>query len=211
MPELRLGHTAKSIVTDSLGAHLRRIEGTTLWHVAQLIRNGDETNADFYEAVDFSNNMFGVQADVLALCVWLAREAKGPIIEAGSGLTTIMMAAANPDHYVYCLEHSTDWADRTIYMAQQAGIRNIAMCHCPIQEGWYDLSEVEAELPKEFALGLVDGPPRLEGSRLPFFDKFTCSKIICDDADDPTYVEQIKEKLPGKDFVLNDGRALIIQ
>ena len=189
--EMRLGHTAKSIIWDSLGAGLRRQAGTTLRHIADRIREGSEDLTMFSEARRYTHNPFGALEDVLALCVLMARKAQGPILETGSGLTTILMAAANPGHEVYCIEHDEGWAAQLKVMAYAAGVTNIALCTQPIRNGWYDLSDIE--LPEKFALALVDGPPRHLGSRMPFYARFgeACETIIADDADDPGYAAAI--------------------
>ena len=145
----------------------------------------------FSEARRSVHNPFGALEDVLALCVLMARKADGPIVETGSGLTTILMAAANPDHEVYCIEHDPGWAAQLKVMAYAAGTTNIALCTQPIRDGWYDLADIE--LPKQFALGLNDGPPRTHGSRMGFFERLggACRTIIADDADDPDYAAAI--------------------
>ena len=189
--EMRLGHTAKSIIWDSLGAGLRRQADTTLRYVADRVREGSEDLTMFSEARRSVHNPFGALEDVLALCVLMARKADGPIVETGSGLTTILMAAANPDHEVYCIEHDPGWAAQLKVMAYAAGTTNIALCTQPIRDGWYDLADIE--LPKQFALGLNDGPPRTHGSRMGFFERLggACRTIIADDADDPDYAAAI--------------------
>jgi predicted O-methyltransferase YrrM len=191
--EMRLGHAAKSIIWDSLGAGLRRQAGTTLRHIADQVRAGSDDLSIFSEARRFLHNPFGTLEDVLALCVIMARKADGPILETGSGLTTILMAAAAPEQTVYCIEHDPGWAAQLQNMAYSTGTTNIALCTQPINNGWYDLSDLNGELPEQFALALVDGPPRCFGSRMPFYERLgeRCETIMVDDADDPGYAEAI--------------------
>ncbi|KKL80235.1 hypothetical protein LCGC14_2006770, partial [marine sediment metagenome] len=92
-PEMYLGHASKSIIRDSLGAALRRQGGSTLRYVAESLAAGSMAPELFMEAVKHTNNTFSAREDVLVLCAIMARKADGPIIEAGSGLTTIIMAA----------------------------------------------------------------------------------------------------------------------
>jgi predicted O-methyltransferase YrrM len=211
--EMRLGHTAKTIITDSLGAALRRQRGSTLRYVADKIRQGSEDIALLSEALRHLGNPYGASEDVLILAVLMARKADGPILEIGSGLSTILMAAAVPEQTVYCIEHDPGWAERLKSMAYSAGTTNIALCTQPIRDGWYDLSDIE--LPSRFALALVDGPPRNLGSRMPFYERLagSCETIIADDADDPGYAEAIQTwaSQNGRmvDFV--DQRAALIR
>jgi len=110
-PELRLGHVATDVVTDSLAAHLRRRDGSTIAHVCQAIANGTETQAHYEELKDYIDNKWSASISVLQTCVGVARKCTGPIIEAGSGISTVLMAAANPGVMVHCLEHDQIFAE----------------------------------------------------------------------------------------------------
>jgi hypothetical protein len=211
-PEIVLGHTAKIVLHDSLGALMRRRNSTTLKHVADKIREGKWTVKDLIEAIRYDDNKFGAQEDVLALAVGFAAQADGPIIETGSGLTTVLMAAAT-EHTVYCLEHHPGYAQRLRVMAAEAGTGNIGLCVCSIKDRWYDLDG--KTLPDRFAFGLNDGPPRLLGDRARFFEIFgdRVGAMVCDDADDDSYRAYmttwcIDRKLRGT-FV--EPRAMVIK
>jgi len=192
-PEMHLGHSSKRIIRDSLGAALRRQGGQTLRYVAERLAVGSMDPTLFMEAVKRTDNEWSVPEDVLALCAIMGRLADGPIIEAGSGLTTIILAAVS-EHPVYCLEHDPIWAAHLGGMIEEAGVSNIGVCLCPIKDGWYDLTDYESELPAQFALGLNDGPPRALGSRMGFYERFgNCvDTIIVDDADDRSYGNEIE-------------------
>lgn len=218
--DMVLGHAGKQIIKDSLGSALRKQSGTTLAHVVDKIRNKEETPDTYREAWEIMGNPFTAVEDVLAICVHLAREADGPIIETGSGLTTIMMAAANPDQTVWCLEHDPLYAEKLRQMVKQTGLSNIALCVQPIAERstgdkWYDLRDLAGTLPWRFALGLNDGPPRSVGSRTHFFTamKGKVDTIICDDADDPGYRKWLEDhaKKYDKQFDFIEPRAAIIR
>lgn len=213
-PEMYLGHTAKTIIRDSLGAALRRQGGETLRYVAERLAAGSMAPELFTEARKRMNNTYGALEDVLVLCAIMARKADGPIIEAGSGLTTIIMAAVS-EHPVYCLEHDPIWAAQLGEMIAESGVSNIGVCLCPIKDGWYDLTDYEAELPERFALGLNDGPPRALGSRMGFYGRFghCTDTIIVDDADDRAYgtaiVEWCEDNERRVDFI--EQRAALIR
>lgn len=178
--ELRLGHVAKIVIYDSLAAHLRRIMETTLTELAPKFRDGIETDDDFNEVARYANNNYAADAGVLAVCVGVARKCRGPIIEAGSGISSVLMAAAS-GQTVYSLEHEQHWASSTLKWAEEAGTPNIGLCCAPLVDGWYDLEPFD--LPGKFALGFCDGPPRLYGTRMRFFEVFgdRCEVIIADD------------------------------
>lgn len=212
--DLRLGHAAKVIVRDSLAASLRRDAGTTLRWVCDRIRAGTVQPDDFQEAVDVVDNRFGASAIVLAAAVMMARKSPGHIIETGSGLSTVLMAAAVPGFYVYCLENDPLHAEQVRRMAREAGVKNIGICNAPLVNGWYDLAEF-AELPQRFALGFVDGPARVLGERLPFFGRFghRCDVIVADDTDGAEYLKQIVEwcRVCGASLELQSGRLAVLR
>lgn len=210
---LRLGHAGKQVITDSLAASLRRQLGTSLKHVAEQIRDESETQDTFDEAVKACGNNWSLKADGLAAAVILARKSRGPILEMGSGLSTILMASAT-DQVVWCVEHSPMYALRLKEMAREAGLKNIALVTVTMKDDWYDLSEDMNTLPSKFALGLLDGPPRIFGTRTRFFDVFgdRCSVILCDDADDPSYANKIKDwaDSKGRPVEFGDHRSAVI-
>jgi len=203
--EMRLGHTGRTVFTDSLGAFLRRKDGTTLPRVVAKVRDGTESLSDLQEAIDCLDNKWGADVATLAACVRLARKAKGMIIESGSGLSTVLMAAAS-GRTVYCLEHSEIYAQKLREMARLVGVGNIGLCVCEIKDGFYDLTG--KNLPDKFALGFNDGPPRMLGDRMKFFDHFSPDTVVCDDANDPAYLAKLKAMHWTVD-VLNERTAIL--
>jgi len=198
-PELRLGHVATSVEVDSLGAFLRRRDGATIEYVCDAVAAGIETQGHYEELKEFIDNKWSASIAVLSTCVAIARKCTGPIIEAGSGISTILMAAANPNVMVHCLEHDVIFAEWTRRYARQSnlGFRNICLITAPISGvgEWYDLDDEDKEATKgKFSLGVVDGPPRQYQSRLKFFDVFgkRCQMIIVDDIDDVSYYAAVK-------------------
>lgn len=208
---LHLGHTGTVTVKDSLGAYLRRISGETLSYIVPRLRAGEETERDYGEAFQYAQNNFAASPDVLALCVGVARKCRGPIIETGSGLSSVLMAAVS-DSQVYSLEHIQHYAARTLSMAEEAGVSNLGMCYAPLKDFWYDYDKFD--LPNKFALGLCDGPPRLLGSRMRFFDVIApkCTAIIVDDfKNDNNFAGKVREWCSASGRTLEVvGRAALI-
>lgn len=191
--ELRLGHTATIIVRDSLGAHLRRLTGEAFPHVIDRLRRGVETEADYNELAKAANNNYAADPGVLALLVGVARKCRGPIIETGSGLSSLAMGAVS-DSQVYSLEHVDFYAGQTISWCESAGVSNVGVCYAPLKDFWYDVDRFD--LPKKFALGFCDGPPRLYGTRMRFFDVIAprCSAVVVDDIkQDIKYARKVEE------------------
>lgn len=210
-PELRLGHAGHIVLRDSLGASLRRRNKTSLaWMVAK-IRGREDKLETYIEAFKAFGNKWAAAADVLQLAAGLARSAKLPILEMGSGLSTIIMAAAS-DQRVWCVEHEPRYAENLAAMAEEAGVSNIAIVTANIgKDGWYDLAR--ETLPEQFGVAFVDGPPRIYGGRMQFFDAFgdRCKVILCDDANDSVYGPKMKAWAASKGRSIKfDGRAAVI-
>lgn len=178
--ELRLGHTATIVIRDSLGAHLRRITDSGWPHFMPKFRSGTETEADYNEVCRYIGNNYSVDPGLLALVVGVARKCRGPIIETGSGLSSVMMAAVT-DQKVYSLEHDDLYAAQTVRMGEKSGVNNFGVCYAPLKDFWYDIEKFD--LPAKFALGFCDGPPRLYGTRMKFFEVIAprCEVLIVDD------------------------------
>lgn len=192
--EIRLGHTATIVLRDSLGSHIRRLSGTTLAHVIPRIREGVENDADYNEAFKYGGNNYAADPGVLALVTGIARKCRGPIIETGSGLSSVFMGAAAEGQKVYSLEHIDHYAAQTLAWCQEAGVPNVGLCCAPLKDFWYDIDKFD--LPKKFAFGFCDGPPRLYGTRMQFFEKIAprCKVILVDDIKvDMTYLRKVHE------------------
>lgn len=188
MPELHLSHSGNATLSDSLGAALRRQSKGTMQHMVDRIRHGDINIPMFSEVLKAEGNPYSALEDVLMMSTLLGQKADGPILETGSGITSIAMAAST-DQTVYCLEHDQYWADRVIEMAEQTGIKNINVKMCDIEDGWYKRPK---DLPSRFSLALNDGPPRIVGDRMKFFDYYgDIDNIVVDDADDKVYGEYL--------------------
>lgn len=187
-----LEHSGNAVWRDCYAAGLRRERGETMRFIAAGARQGTLTLDDLTEALAYAGNPWGADADVLMAVAQIAGDARGPILETGSGLSTVIMAAAAPNQTVWAIEHDRGWAEKTKALARQAGVGNIAIVHTPVIDGWY---AIEDALPERFALGLNDGPPRSLGSRMPFYGAFgqACDVIVADDTDDRPYREAVAQ------------------
>lgn len=190
-PEIRLGHTAKSIVYDSLGASLRRRNGTALKRMVELVKAGAHDPWIFDEARHaVGNRVYGAEEGFLSISSIMARKVDGPIIEAGSGLSSVVLGASTKED-VFCLEHDPIWALKTERMVEETGLKNVHVIRSEIKGEWYLPSK---DLPKQFAFGLNDGPPRQFGDRMRFFDHFgDTPSILCDDANEADYASKLTE------------------
>ena len=90
------------------------------------------------------------------------RKTEGPILECGSGLSTIMISLLNRDRHrqLWCLEHSKDWADKVRETLHRIEVDRVMVCHTALRSfGDYSWYTVPAGLPNAFGLVICDGPP----------------------------------------------------
>lgn len=211
--EIRLGHVAKVIIYDSLAAHLRRLFGTTLTYLAPKFREGTEGEAEYNEVFRYGGNNYAADAGVLALVTGIARKCQGPIIETGSGLSSVVMALASGQR-VYSLEHLEQYAAQTLAWCGEAGVDNVGLCCAPLVDGWYQPELFD--LPNKFAFGFCDGPPRMNGTRMKFFEVFgpRCAVILVDDIKtDINFSRKVQEwaEMEGREVQILGRTALLLQ
>jgi hypothetical protein len=92
-----------------------------------------------------------------AVCDW-ASEIRGPILECGSGLSTVLLGMVAPGR-VTSLEHLAAWRQRVRLAAARHGIP-VNVVHAPLVRypsfDWYSLPD---SLTSPFELVICDGPP----------------------------------------------------
>ena len=216
-PEMHLSHIGEVDFSGTLGDHWRDKHGVT----AQLneqrfakaisdLKAGTVEPATFKDLCTGWANNFSVNADLLSACYYLAKEAKpesGAILEAGSGLTTIVMALANPQIHVHALEHDHIWGSHLTHFLELHDIKNVTVHFGPLktygEAKWYNTES----LPKEnFSLALCDGPPRKLSDRSLLWknlgDQLSKAVVLMDDADNDEATK------PMRDWALSLGREV---
>lgn len=92
-----------------------------------------------------------------------AMETRGPVLEIGSGLTTLILGAlaARRGIPVWTLEHHPEYFAQTEETLKSLGLANIHLTLAPLRDYgdfcWYD-APLDA-LPRDFSLVIADGPP----------------------------------------------------
>lgn len=92
-----------------------------------------------------------------------ANTTEGPILECGSGLSSILMGiiAQRRNLELYSLEHQEVWAEKVRNHQRAQGVKNAKVLVCPITSfgdfDWYDAPV--NEMPNNFSLIICDGPP----------------------------------------------------
>jgi hypothetical protein len=111
----------------------------------------------------WGNERWTAEAPYLREVVFSAEKAKGPILECGSGLTTLMMGAiaARRGIQLHSLEHNPVWHARVSEAIEQFHLTHVTVHLAPLRDfgsfDWYDAPL--ADLPNDFSLVVCDGPP----------------------------------------------------
>jgi len=99
-----------------------------------------------------------------------ATEARGPVLEIGSGLTTLILGAlvGSRGLPVWTLEHHPEFFSYTEETLRPHGLRNVHLTLAPLRDYgefcWYD--PPLDKLPRDFSLVIADGPPgEVKGGR----------------------------------------------
>ncbi|MDP8961729.1 MAG: hypothetical protein M3N32_08970 [Actinomycetota bacterium] len=185
-------------IRDHLPAHIRRPLGSARRRVLlrlgayQLRSRGPSASAIQRLALGWGNRGFSAGEAYVFEALNYAAGSKGPILECGSGLTTLALGlTAAVTAPVWTLEHDPAWADRIRRRLEMLGATGPAVLDAPLRPygdiEWY---EVPSELPDEFDLVLCDGPPgKTRGGRWGLWevlgDRLHAATVILDDAQRP--------------------------
>lgn len=151
----------------------------------------------------WGNISFAADLDYLEEVAKQAVNTPGPILECGSGLTTILLGllAGRRGVEIWSLEHISEWYTRVNAMLQSYRISGVNLCLSSLQDfgsfSWY--RPTLASLPNDFRLVICDGPPTNEtpGGRyglLPVLGQHLSDDvlILLDDADRESEAEVLR-------------------
>jgi hypothetical protein len=129
-----------------------------------------------------------------------ATRCRQPILECGSGLSTLLLGIYAPVP-VWSLEESTPWAEYISTALRRYKIEGVTVVHCPLRQyanfSWYQLPQ---ELPPTFDLMLCDGPQAYNREGLPRYGLIPLlgerlsedGHILLDDTDRPSEAETLR-------------------
>ena len=141
----------------------------------------------------WGNEAWSAENEYLLACIKYALTCTGPILECGSGFSTLLVGGIakkrDVDHIVF--EHIGLWSNKMQRALNKYNLSNTRVCETPIKDygdfSWYDILAVT--LPEHFALIVCDGPPSsIKGGRyglIPLMkNRFSADCVILlDDAD----------------------------
>ena len=150
----------------------------------------------------WANDGFAATIEYLSEVAKFAATTSDPILECGSGLTTILLGllAGRRGIETWSLEHIPEWRTRVSGLLERAGIRGPGLCLAPLKNygdfAWYD--PPLGDMPRNFGLVICDGPPGdTPGGRyglLPILGERLSkgSVILLDDATRPGEAEVLR-------------------
>lgn len=168
-PEVRIGHVGSKLWQGSYGSYLRKNAGLALTTGINKIKAGNYNRMDVPAMVDdWDNDGFAAGHELVASCIEAAQKAEGPILEIGSGLTSLVMAATGAE--VHALESDIGWYTHMLAEKERLDLDSLNLYHAPLidQEGgrWYSKSDWPAP-----DIVVCDGPKRGMGNRDVLFSK----------------------------------------
>jgi hypothetical protein len=111
----------------------------------------------------WGNEAWSAMDEYLADCIGHAISANGPILECGTGLSTIMLGVVARKKHLshFALEHKPEWAAKTQSYLNKYQLATVIHTKPLKNYGdycWYDVTV--DEMPESVSLVVCDGPPR---------------------------------------------------
>lgn len=151
------------------------------------IKAGIESDKTIGDMLTEWGSGWAAPKDMLWGLCCVAKTLSGDVLETGSGISSIILAAASKGT-VYSLEHNDEWADKVETIARECGLDNLVLIRAPLKDGFYD-HKIEGK----YDLVLCDGPPRMEGDRAKLFETDLSGSIIfVDDINTPRYLKNVQ-------------------
>jgi predicted O-methyltransferase YrrM len=143
--------------------HRRYVFRRAMRRLSQQLQSAEFAQPVLSDLVYGWANSWSVKPEYIAAFLRGAREAEGPILECGSGLSTVLLGsvAQRTGNRVWSLEHDRAWAKRTRDALRRFGITSVELCVSDLRDygsyTWYN--PPAARMPTDFALVVCDGPP----------------------------------------------------
>lgn len=220
-PEMTFSHQGFKRWEGNLGSWLRSKRGILdprLDAGIERLSIGDASEETFKEIFVAYNNNYSLGPTALRLIWEHCSESKLPILECGSGISSIIagIACQRTGQMVHSLENDLDWFRHTRNYIQLYKTKPIALYYAPFREydeqtkeiatsnshnGTFIWYEIDESMPAKFGVAIIDGPARRfgrEGVYKLMLDRIKDAIWIVDDFEDPSqssvcykYAEQL--------------------
>jgi hypothetical protein len=206
-PNFMLSHIGEKEWAGCIGHWLRKTNGLLPVEFNEMTQRllGGQTTMDIWERWrnSYFNADWAPSTDFVEAAYLLARDPGGPILECGSGLTTLALAmgAKISGRKIYALEHDEGFYAVTLELLENYGLADhVILRHAPLQDyGAYDWYAEPLWKPQEgFSTVILDGPPRTtKGGRKGFYEIYgghlagRCRIMVDDMADQAVGQEAI--------------------
>jgi predicted O-methyltransferase YrrM len=111
----------------------------------------------------WGNEGYSAREEYLAACIDEALRSDGPILECGSGISTLLVGhiATKRRQRYWALEHLPEWAARVRRYLDRYSVDSVIVCTTPLHAygsfSWY--KPPLAAMPQSLHLVICDGPP----------------------------------------------------
>jgi len=149
----------------------QRVQRFVFWRaMRRFLRAIDESDRSFDPELlselvrGWGNSSWSAQFEFLDASLKEARSTPGPILECGSGLSTLLLGAVAQARgmRMWALEHDPTWANRVQSYLHKYRIYSVTVSLAPIRSygdfDWYSLASLQT-LPGKISLVICDGPP----------------------------------------------------
>jgi predicted O-methyltransferase YrrM len=151
-PEMRFEHSGMQTWSGRVGAWLREKNGLGLKLPLERIAKGTDTASDYVDLFDAYGNPYAATPALLFCLVQVARRSRH-VIEFGSGLSSLVLAAASQTP-VTAYESSPIYADHLKGEAERLGL-DVVVRYAPLVGGWYNCPDMQVA---PGTLVFIDGP-----------------------------------------------------
>jgi hypothetical protein len=150
----------------------------------------------------------------------IAQRSRGPILECGSGLTTIILGLVAPGQTT-SLEHTGEWKDRVIEIANRYSVPVNIQSAPLVPYGDFDWYKMPSNIDTKFSVVICDGPPSAtRGGRyglLPVAKSYLSAEsvILMDDAereDEQKIIERWRSEfaVTSKEYASGTGSHAVV-
>jgi predicted O-methyltransferase YrrM len=111
----------------------------------------------------WDNELWSGLEAFLCACIQDVLNAEGPVLECGSGLSTLLIGTVAQKRHlrIWSLEGSKEWGEKVTQNMHRFKLDSVELCVAPIiSYGEYDWYDAPFErFPEKFSLIICDGPP----------------------------------------------------